>query len=378
MPRKKTKVRGVFEKHPGSGVWYIRYRKNGKSKREMVGSYEDAVAALAKAKLRVKGKLPEDAGTDTGITVTKICETYLEYIKSPFNPTPPKDLNSPKQRLRLIMAELGERSAASLMPFEIRAWLMTLGHKASTLNRYRSDLSSAYRHAKEEGMVTVNPVRDLRQFKVTLPNPRWMQLEEEDRILAVLNRWIADCPAHYRLTKLYLRCHPIELTVAVGTGLRKTNQYTLSWDEHVDMIGRNFHLPPSMTKTGKALDIPMIDDVYDALIELKEIQREIAKILAEDENDTERQRMVADGRVFNISENREWWTKAREEAGVKDLRWHDLRHTFATRLMASSKNMKVVKEACGHGSIATTTRYAHVDNETLHNEMAGLNRKKVA
>jgi site-specific recombinase XerC len=46
--------------------------------------------------------------------------------------------------------------------------------------------------------------------------------------------------------------------------------------------------------------------------------------------------------------------------------------------MASSKNLKVVKEACGHGSIATTTRYAHVDNETLANEMSGLNRRKAA
>jgi integrase len=54
-------------------------------------------------------------------------------------------------------------------------------------------------------------------------------------------------------------------------------------------------------------------------------------------------------------EARQWWTKAREEAGIENLRWHDLRHTFATRLMASSKNLKVVKEACGHGSIATTT-----------------------
>jgi hypothetical protein len=64
----------------------------------------------------------------------------------------------------------------------------------------------------------------------------------------------------------------------------------------------------------------------------QEIQRQILEILG----DEERQRMVADGRVFNISENREWWTKARKEAEV-NLRWHDLRHTFATRLMASSK-----------------------------------------
>ena len=160
--------------------------------------------------------------------------------------------------------------------------------------------------------------------------------------------------------------------------MRKANQYAIRWDEHVDFPGRNFRLPPSMTKTGKALDIPMIDDVYDALMELMDIHREIAEILAEENSDKERQRMVADGRVFITKENREWWTAARKEAKIKNLRWHDLRHTFATRLMAVSKNMKVVQEACGHGSMATTSRYAHVNNERLHKEMSGLNRRKAA
>lgn len=45
---------------------------------------------------------------------------------------------------------------------------------------------------------------------------------------------------------------------------------------------------------------------------------------------------------------------------------------------AFSKNLKIVKEACGHGSLATTSRYAHVNNESLHKEMANLNRRKAA
>jgi len=128
-----------------------------------------------------------------------------------------------------------------------------------------------------------------------------------------------------------------------------------------------------MTKTGKALNIPMIDDVYEALREMRDIRREIADLQAEDD-DKDRQRMLADGRVFNIYENREWWKAAKKAARVKGLRWHDLRHTFATQLMASSKNMKIVQAACGHGSIVTTNKYAHVNNQQMHDALSHLNR----
>jgi site-specific recombinase XerD len=132
-----------------------------------------------------------------------------------------------------------------------------------------------------------------------------------------------------------------------------------------------------MTKTGKPQTIPMIDDVFEALIELKNIQREIAEIQAESKySEKAAQRMVADGRVFNISENREWWTAAMEEAKIEKFRWHDLRHTFASRLVEAGANMKVVQEACGHASITMTARYAHVSNKTLHDAMALLNRPK--
>ena len=323
---------------------------------------EGVIAKSAKERTRTKDEI------DNGITVNQLCDGYLAHIQSPTNPDRPSDQLSPVQRIKAIREVFGDRSAISIMPFEIRTWLMGMGKKPATLNRYRSVFSSVYRHAKEEGKLTVNPIRDLKQFKVELPHPRWMQPDEEDRLRAVLGKWIEECPANHKLNKLYLRSHPIELTIALGTGLRKGNQYALRWDRHVDFSNREFHLPPSMTKTGKALKIPMVAAVHEALREMREIQREIEEIQSEEAGRI-LQRMLADGRVFHISENREWWKEALKEAKIKNLRWHDLRHTFASRLMASSKNMAIVKEACGHGSIATTTRYAHVNSEQLRDAM---------
>lgn len=282
---------------------------------------------------------------------------------------------NPPQRIRAIKAAFGDRSAASVMPYEVSDWLKGLGKKPGTLNRYRSTFSSVYRYARERAKVTSNPVRDTQQLKVRLPNPRWLQPDEEDRLRSVLQGWIDDCPEHYQIKRLHLRCHPIELTVALGTGMRKGNQYAMRWAEHVDFPARAIHLPPSMTKTGKPQTIYLIDDVHDALMELQMVQEELAQLQSEVKGSKAPQRMVADGRVFAISENREWWNAALKEAKVLNFRWHDLRHTTASRLVESGANMKLVQEALGHASITMTARYAHISNKALQVAMSALNRR---
>lgn len=52
--------------------------------------------------------------------------------------------------------------------------------------------------------------------------------------------------------------------------------------------------------------------------------------------------------------------KALAEAGIEDFRFHDMRHTFATRMLRQSSNLKLVSKLLGHSSIETTMRYAHV------------------
>jgi integrase len=54
------------------------------------------------------------------------------------------------------------------------------------------------------------------------------------------------------------------------------------------------------------------------------------------------------------------WQRMRARAGVHDFRFHDLRHTTATRLLRETKSLKLVQHALNHRDIATTARYAHV------------------
>jgi integrase len=64
------------------------------------------------------------------------------------------------------------------------------------------------------------------------------------------------------------------------------------------------------------------------------------------------------------------WRKAKKDAGITDFRFHDLRHTRATRVMRATGNLKAVQKLLGHTDISTTARYAHLVEDDLRNAMA--------
>jgi len=63
-----------------------------------------------------------------------------------------------------------------------------------------------------------------------------------------------------------------------------------------------------------------------------------------------------------------------KRAGIKNLRFHDLRHTFATRLVLAGVDLATVSKLLGHSSIQMTMRYAHPTPEALKNAVSKLNK----
>ena len=59
------------------------------------------------------------------------------------------------------------------------------------------------------------------------------------------------------------------------------------------------------------------------------------------------------------------WNSARTRAGLKDVRMHDLRHSFASALVNSGRSLYEVQTLLGHSTSTMTQRYAHLSNESL-------------
>ena len=106
---------------------------------------------------------------------------------------------------------------------------------------------------------------------------------------------------------------------------------------------RNIHLLD--TKTGDKRDIPISDELYKVL---QSIHRESEYVFI---NSKTKAPYVDIKKSFNT---------VREYAGIEDFRFHDLRHTFATRLVMAGVDFLTIMELLGHKNIETTMRYAHV------------------
>lgn len=183
---------------------------------------------------------------------------------------------------------------------------------------------------------------------------RSLTMAEEDRLLEAL-------PHDLRQV----------VTFALMTGKRKSEVLNLAWSD-VDLEGRRAKF---RVKGGKMHYIPLTDEMI-AHIEAQ--PKACAQVFTFEAKSTSRRfgRKTVKGvrYPFSVSGWSRQWRRALEEAGVEDFRFHDLRHTLATRMLRATGNLKVVQKVLGHADIATTTKYAHVQDEDILDAFSALSR----
>lgn len=192
-------------------------------------------------------------------------------------------------------------------------------------------LSAVFEIARKDwGMNVANPVRT-----ISLPAPsrrreRRLEEGEEERILDALDGVMPRMPA---------RALAI---VAIETGMRQGELLGLTWDD-IDFRRRVAHLGD--TKSGDPRDVPLSSRAIEAL---QSIPRRI------------------DGKVFGISQDRliRGFRAACRRAGIKDLRFHDLRHEAASRLAARLSSHELCK-MLGWRTMQMALRYYHPRAEDL-------------
>lgn len=335
---KSVPPRGLWEREPGSGVWWVRYRDaDGKLHREKVGRKSDAEALLDKRRndRRVGKKLPENIRT-APIKFDKLAS----YITEEYSKTHHSDSRNVTQRLDKLNAHFGARAAESIKPADIDNWLSKNTKTGSTANRYRAVMSLAYREGIRNGKVKSNPVRLVKQRKEGGNVIRFLRDHEETALRAVIAKKYPD--------------KMCEFDVSLGTGMRLSEQYgtRLRW-QNVDFQRREVDL--SKTKNYTARVIPMNASVFRAF-EARKAQVPDAK---------------SKDIVFDTPP-RPWWEDVREQAGVTDYRWHDNRHTFCSRLAMRKVNLVAIKELAGHKTLAITARYAHLDDDAKREAVDSL------
>ena len=326
--------RGVFEKVPGSGEWWIRYvDANGRYRREKAGSKSTAIDLVRKRKTEaLQGKkLPEKLRRAT-ISFPEITRDALAYSKAN-----KRTYKNDVQRMERMLGWFRERSADSVAAPEIERHLEEGiehdGWAPSTVNHYRSLLSLTYRLAIHNGKAASNPARATRHRREDNSRVRYLSAEEETRLRNVIAE---DWPEH-----------SAELDLALHTGMRLGEMYGLTWE--------NVNLPQRL------LTIPRSKNGERRYVRLNSVA--IAALLAFHARGSGSGPVVRTGQGEPLCGPRYWFERALRTAKIEGFHWHDLRHTFASRLVMAGVNLRGVQEALGHKSIAMTVRYSHLSPE---------------
>ncbi len=337
------KIRGIYQRTPGD--WWVRYADStGKIRREKAGARNVAIALYRKRKTEIlQGKKLPESLRQRAVLFSELAADTLEFSKAH-----KLSHRIDGSRMKTLVGWIGTRAADSITPQEIERWQSAqqrdANWKPSTVNRHRSLLSLTYRLALKNGKVTQNPVRLVPMLRENNSRIRWLSQDEETRLREHV-------PAD----------NVPELDLALATGMRRSEQYNLTWD-CVNFEQRMLTIARS--KSGDSRHIRLNGSALSALHTLH--TRSI-----------ERGHYASTGRVFLREDGSAvpmagvWFKRAIKAAGVDAFRWHDLRHTFVSRLIMSGADLRTAQLAAGHKTIAMTCRYAHL---AASHEQAAVDR----
>jgi integrase len=327
-------------------VWHVRIKWKGKLVRRSTGTSNRELARRIEAK--VLQELAENRWFPNEAKKRTFEELKDRYMKehSTIYKTPKsslRDISSFKHLSGFFSGlTLAEITPARIS--EYKSLRRTEGAKPATLARELEVLRHALNLAvREWEWLDKNPFEKVKIEKVNNKVERWITPEEELRLLDVSSPWLREI-----------------IIFALNTGMRQDEILSLKWSQ-VDLFRRTLTILESKNKEKRTLPL------NQTVMELLKSKRKVISI---------------SGYVFTSQTGTKIHARnllrafysARKKAGLEDVRWHDLRHSFATRLVQSGINLYVVKELLGHKTLTMTMRYAHHYPESLRHGVEILDK----
>ena len=234
---------------------------------------------------------------------------------------------------------------------EARAKLLKTPHRKgkslapATANQYVGDLRHCFTIAKREfSLIAENPLRDIRKLREPRGRVRFLTEEERDALLV-------ECKAHSETL------HTL-VVMALSTGARKGELLGLRWPD-VDM--KRGMLTFHQTKNGERRAAPLTGLAHRLLAKHAKVRRLDTVLLFPGLN----------GRPLVIDK---MFREAAARAGIKDFRFHDLRHTAASALAMNGATIAEIAEVLGHKTLQMVKRYTHLTEGHTRDVVGRMNK----
>jgi integrase len=218
----------------------------------------------------------------------------------------------------------------------------------ATVNRELAVLRQMMLHALDEGLITRNIFgrsSNLIELSKEKERSRVLSIDEELRLLAACSgRFESEYTrtirgkeqtiiSHFEIDNRHLRTM---IMLAIDSGLRRGEMFKMKWAD-VDFENNFLHIVTSNTKSEKYRAVPLSARCRSALVILK------------DQSD--------DDRPFPFTDIKRSFATAKRLAGVKDLRFHDLRRTASVRWQESDTPLGIASKFLGHSEVKMTVKH---------------------
>ncbi len=317
-------VMSVYKKK--NGKWYCQFMIKGERVHKLLDGATDKISAkeLEDAERFKIRQIQNGLREKESIKFKKLADLFLNYSK-----TNKKDYKRDNAKVSLFLKEWGKDiSIEKITPDKIEKFKAKMTEKYSNayVNRYLACLKTIFNLGIKNKLTMYNPMGSVKMLKEDNCKIRYLTADEEACLFEHL-------PEHLK---------PIVIC-ALQTGLRKSNILNLRW-ELVDLEFGFIEILAQQNKGHKIIKIPIstkLAEVFNAMPKISEY------VFAN----------PATGMPYkDITDG---FTNACKKAGIKDFRFHDLRHTVATRLVSKGIDIRTVQEIMAHSSIVTTQRYMH-------------------
>ena len=332
-------------------VWWLRYSYGGKQVRQSAETTnkKEAEAALAKIRSEIFAGtfFPEKRKTE--LTIGELRDQWLEHAKHK------RSVKDDASRFGRIIEFFGKQRAVATIDSadigELRDALLDEKTRRgvmspATANRHLALLRSALRYADAQGFLTRRPTVKLNA-----------EDNERDRICT---------PEEYE--RLVAEASPsLRLAIVLGywSGMRLGEITSLRW-EQLDLKAGVAKLRARDTKTKQAREVPLPAPAIEAL---KAAPRALDGGLV---FMTDVHRKVGPPRRTHLKSTSlsPLFSRLVRSLGIKDLRFHDLRHTAATRLRRAGVDVLTIQRITGHKTLQMLARYNTITSADLQAAMA--------
>lgn len=244
---------------------------------------------------------------------------------------------------------------------------LNAGVAPATVNRDVAALSGVFSHWLKNNKGEAHPLADLEALDVADDEKvRYLTPDESKRLRQALadrdkqaaikrtsaNKWRAD-RGRELMPEIKGYCDHLTpmVLLSLNTGMRQGELFSLAW-ESVDLSLRTITVLASHSKGNNTRVIPLNTEAHAVLTT---IRPDPAKGLVFKSPIT--------GERFNNVKKA--WAEITKAAALPDLRWHDLRHDFASQLVMKGAPLFTVQKLMGHSNSKMTQRYAKLAPSTL-------------